>query len=609
MTRLRTARHVAGRGRDRRRNSDSGLRTLAHFGGQATAGRAGLALPLPLRCPRRSLPGSLAAMPRGGAANLSQRGVLIWSLLAAPACGLVVGFEPRELCDDCSDSTSEGDGASGGGGSTSGAGGADASSGPNSTNSDATTDASIAPDNTSSTGSSDSGGAGESNTDVGETTSSGGGEGGNGGMGNGGAGDGGSDTLSSSTEGSNTGGGSTDGTGSGGTGTEGASTSSATAGGNGGTEASGSDTVSSTTSVGGTGNASTTGGSGGGGGSPLCEVETTFDASETEGVYPSAIMLGRNNSVRPWELTWVENDEVYVSARANDETVVLAPTRLDDGGAHDASAIATQGAYAFVAYGEYASGDATVVMNRLSPVAFGEVTRGATDALGSDAAPRVLGIAMQGSSNRALVAALDAENAGVLTLFDNGTAGAPQLLLGPIAALAPFDLEEHFGLAYIDEGSLKLSLVDYESGDVAMLDDIPDAAPIASSPHSLGAAAMNNGAALVWEQADGIYLTTLDTDGDPAAPVRVSRGQNDILPRVDVMGAQLFVSWIDADAHELYLTRYPTGLAGAPEPRLEVAQLVADSSYGLAADRFSVDTTLALVYATERLKLSIISCP
>src|SRR5690606_19111293 len=52
-----------------------------------------------LRCPPCGVPGRLDFM--GGAASRSQRGILLWALLATPACGLVVGFEPRELCDDC----------------------------------------------------------------------------------------------------------------------------------------------------------------------------------------------------------------------------------------------------------------------------------------------------------------------------------------------------------------------------------------------------------------------------------------------------------------------------------------------------------------------------
>jgi len=546
-------------------------------------------------------------MARGGAASRRQRGVLLWSLLATPACGLVVGFEPRE-CEDCtdSDSTSLGDGT-GGGGSASDAGGMSNASGVDSNGSGGTTATSLAPDNTSST-SSDSGGAGETNTDLGDTTSGTGGEGGNGGTG-----DGGSDTLSGSSEGSNAGGASSSG---------GASTASDTTsntggstggdagmGGTGGdgTGASGGDTLSSTTSVGGSGNAGN--GSGGTGGSPACEVKRTFDASGSEGVYPSAIMLSRDSSTRPWDVTWVENDKVYVSAHATNGSTVLAPTVLDDSGSHSTSVIATQGAYAFVAYGEFASGDASIGVNRSTPVGFEGMLEGDTGALGGATAPQVVGIAMQGNSTDALVAAIGADGMGILALFQDTVYVSSDAELGTVAALAPFDLDGRFGLAYIQDGGLQLSLAEPDLSGVEPLEGVPDAEPIASAPDSLGAAPMAGGAALVWEQENGVYLTTVDTDGEAEAPVRVSFGPNDVLPRVDVVGTQLYVSWIDADAQELYMRRFPTGLSGSPEDALKISESVAETSYGLATDPFSATKTLALSYATERLKVTIVTCP
>lgn len=518
-----------------------------------------------------------------------------------------MGFEPRDLEEPSESSTSLGGGNGGDG--PSGLGGTSDASGANSGGSGATTATSIAPDNTSTLGSGDSGGAGETSTDLAETAASSGGHAGST-AGNGGTGDGGS--ASSTTEASSSGGSSSSSDTTGGSNDTTSNTGSA--GGNGGmggtggagTGTSGSD---STTSTGGTENASSTSGSGGTGGNPLCEVKRTFDASESEGVYPSAIMLGRNTGTRPWDVTWVEDDKVYLSARGTNGSTVLGPTVLDESGSHSTSVIATQGASAFVAYGEVVSSDASIVMHRSTPVTFDDVLQGDTGALGGASAPQVVGVALQGNSTDALVAAIDAGGAALLALFQETVHDPADVQLGTVAALAPFDLDGYFGLAYIQDGSLALALAEPDLSGVETLVGVPEAEPIAYSPHSLSAAAMSGGAALVWEQDNGVYLTTVDTDGDAEVPVRVSFGQNDILPRVDVIGAQLYVSWIDADAHELYLRRFPTGLSGSPEDALKIAESVADSSYGLAADPFTATKTLALIYATERLKVSIVTCP
>lgn len=546
-------------------------------------------------------------MPRGGAAS-SRRGILLWSLLATPACGLVVGFEPRELCDDCADSS----GAAGGAVATS-SGGASSTGGTTAAgSSEGNAEGLGVVDTASATGGSASGGSG-SDASSGGT----GAEPGVGGSASGGTttGGGASSNTNGGAGGISTAGGASS-TDTGGTGGEtvsssagGTTTDSGGMGGNGG-GAGGSDGGTGSTSTGTGGSTSVGGtGSGGNGGTPSpCESEGPFNVTLTTGTHPAALMLGLNNSTRLWDFSWVENDDVYVSARSANGSVLLDPELLDGTGTHSASVIATQGQYAFVAYGELASGNARIVMSQLNPLDADTVMSDATDTLESDTAPRVVGVTHRGSSSDMLVAALDSEGAGLLALFSDGQFVTSLTVPGSFDDLTPLDLGESFAIASIEDGSLQVALVPYDLSSVELPVEVEGASPIAPALGSLSGTATDDGAALVWLEANGVHLTIVDDDGvAESSPISVAAGTN-ALPKLDVLGPHLFVSWIDTSSDTLYVQRVLGDLSGDAEQPFEVEAGVAEVGYGLAADPFSGTPTLALVYSTDRLRMSIITC-
>ncbi|HEY6722617.1 MAG TPA: hypothetical protein VI197_01260 [Polyangiaceae bacterium] len=549
-------------------------------------------------------------MLRGGAKSRKQRGILLWSLLVTPACGLVVGFEPRELCDDCgasSDANGSGGAASGGGASSTGGTPA------------------VTEGNTEGLGAADavsaaSGGVGGSDTDVGGT--------GSGGTGtdSGGSATGGS--ASTHSGGSSTGGGAGDtntaggatSTANGGVGGEavnnsmgGATTESGGMGGTGGGGAGGSggDTSSTTTSMGGSTSAGDTG-SGGSGGTPSpCIIDESFDLTEENtGAHPASLMQGRNNSARPWDFSWVDGNDVYAAARNSNGSELLGPTLLDGSGTQGAPVIATHGQYAYVAYGELAGGDARIVMQRLNPLEPVEVVRDDTGVLDSETAPRVVGVTHRGTSSDLLVAAIASDDSGLLALFRDGQFVTSLDVPGSFDDLTPLDLGESFAIASIEDGSLRIALVPYDLSGVDLPVEVEGASPIAPALGSISATVTDGGAALVWLEANGVYLTTVDDEGAAeGSPIAVAPGTN-ALPKLDVLAAHLFVSWIDTGTDTLYLQRVPSDLSGGAERPLVVETGVAELSYGLAADSYSSSTpTLALVYSTERLRMSIVTCP
>lgn len=546
-------------------------------------------------------------MPRGGAANRSQWGILLWSLLATPACGLVVGFEPRELCDDCPSTDAIGGGAATSSGEASSTGSITAAGG-----SEGSAEGAAAVDTASGAGGSVSG-SGGSAANGGGTAGSDTGVGGNAA---GGSSTGSGGSTSSSMGGTHTAGGTT-GTDGGGTGSETASSSTGGAitggagmGGTGGGGSGGDAGSTTTTAAGGSAGVGSTGGLGGTGGTPSpCSSEDSFDVTQSTGTRPAALMLGVNNSSRSWDFSWLESDDVYVSARSSAGSVLLGPTLLDDTGTHNASAIATHNQYAFIAYGEFASGNARIVMNRLNPMEPGTVGQDDTGTLDGDAAPRVVGITRRGSTDDMLVAAIGSDGSGLLALFSDGEYITSQTVPGSLDDLTSFDLGGSFAIAYIEDGSLQVALVPYDLSDVEPPAEIEEASPIAPALGSLDGRSTDTGAALVWLEANGVYLTTLDDDGlAERSPISVAPGTN-VLPKVDASGAHLFVSWIDTTTDTLYLQRVPGDLSSTTEQPFAVEDGVADVRYGLGADGFSITLTLALVYSTDRLRMSILTCP
>lgn len=349
-------------------------------------------------------------------------------------------------------------------------------------------------------------------------------------------------------------------------------------------------------------------GSAGSGGNPsLCGVDDSFDAIDSTGTHPAALMLGRNNSSRPWDFSWVENDDIYISARLSESDVALAPKLLDGSGVHSATVIATQGSNAFVAYGEFASGDARIVMNGLNPLAPDIVNRLESDPLGGDAAPEVVAIALRGSTSDALVAAVDADGSAVLVLFSDGQYSRTQTLSGPIDDLTVLDLGATFAIAYVQGGTLQIALASHNLEEIEAAQPISDASPITPGLGSLAGVTLDDGAALVWVQEYGVYMATLDIDGSESeSPIQIAPGPS-VLPKIDTWGDQLFLSWIDASSDALYLQRFPDGLTNEENPLL-VSAGVTDLRYGLAADPFSGEPTLALVYSTDRLRMTIVNC-
>lgn len=545
-------------------------------------------------------------MPRGGAANRSQWGILFWSLLATPACGLVVGFEPRELCDDCPSSSAD---AIGGGAATSSGGASSTGNITAAGGSEGSAEGAGAVDTASGAGGSVSGSAASGGGTAGSDTGVGGNAAGGSSTGSSGS------STSSSMGGTNTGGGTTD-TDAGGTGGEmasstgGANTGGAGTGGTSGGGSGGDVGSTTTTAAGGSASVGGTGGLGGTGGTPSpCSSEDSFDVTESTGTHPAALMLRVDNSSRSWDFSWIESDDIYVSARSSTGSVLLDPTLLDDTGTHGASAIATHSQYAFIAYGEFASGNARIVMNRLNPLEPETVDQDDTGTLDGDAAPRVVGITRRGSTSDMLVAAIGSDGSGLLALFSDGQYITSQTLPGSLDDLTPFDLGGSFAIAYIEDGSLQVALVPYDLSEVEPAAEIEEALPIAPALGSLDGSSTDSGAALVWLEANGVYLTTVDDDGlAERSPISVAPGTN-VLPKVEASGAHLFVSWIDTTTDTLYLQRVPGDLSSTTEQPFAVEDGVTDVRYGLGADGFSSTPTLALVYSTDRLRMSILTCP
>lgn len=559
-------------------------------------------------------------MLRGGAASRGYGGLLLGVLLATPACGLIVGFEARE-CEECGDP----EGGSGGIEAGGAGGGAETSVGGSelsAANVGGATSGALA---ASGSGGSQGGSGGSGTTaDGGAETANSGGDtsaaGGDGGMGAGGT-----ETVSSTDAGTNAGdsGDTSAAGGDGGMGSGGTETVSGTGGANTGGDGGAGDTSTTTTTsaaggsagVGGSGGAGGSSGSGGNagsggtGGAPSpCTVARHLDLPDT-GIYSAHLMLGRNNAARPWDVSWVDgDDDVYFAAYNASLGEVLAPHAIDDSGAHSASVVATQTQYAFVAYGELDGSDASIVMNRVNP-GTGDLTQDSTQLDGATA-PDVMGIAVKGTSTDTLVAAVDADEAGELALFSNGEYQRSEAVPGPLTAIAPLDLETSFAVAFIQDGTLQVALLAHDLlTGIETPQEIPSAAPTTTSERSLAGTSFDDGAALVWVEDDGIRLTTINASGAPADVVRVSDGENDVLPMVDSWGNQLVVSWINTDTGTLYVKRFPTGLSDSSEPPLAVTEGVAEVRYGLAADSFSTKPTFGFVFAALHLEVAIVTCP
>ncbi len=468
-----------------------------------------------------------------------------------PACGLFVGFEPRPCKVDCG-----GEGNLTGSSTTGG-------NGPS----------------TASSSSSSGGDGGSSSTDGSETST----------------GTGGSTTLASGGD-PNSASGVGDVSGSGGTsGTGGASTGGASSAGgaSGATASGGSGGEGGTTTTGGTTSVPT-----------VCdEAIDTVDVTEMTGSYPVQLVA---NAAESWSVSWLTNDGVYFRPFGSDGTGVVSDYHVP-GSSGSATLPVMLGTSQKVALAFGDTGELRLhYLTWVDPASASESDSVAIDGAG---APIAGGVASPGGSTF-MVAALPSNGSPLLARFASGGFDMMNTDLGIEADSMALSWLGPEYLAVYREGTALRFLTSSSSGSVSVptTNELSTnlAAEAASSPLRIAAVDAST-AVVTWVTEAGVQLRLLDAEGAVSEPLTVEEAGNPLFPNVASDGEWIAVTWIDDDTGTLYFRRVLADFSKL-EDSITVATGVASQATGLAFDALSDAGVFGVAYATDRLKLSKISC-